>query len=86
MVARATCLFVIVSGTALDGGIHFPDMFLITVNASTLDHVLNFGSLAYIADCYGEIHSLDGARPMATKYLALPTPSSLLGADLKVLA
>ena len=42
--------------------------------------------MAYIADCYGELRSLNGAVLMGNE---LPTPPSslgLMGADLEVLA
>jgi hypothetical protein len=48
--------------------------------------VLNFGSLAYVADCYGELHPLDEATPIGNEP---PSPLALLGplgADLEVLA
>ena len=42
--------------------------------------------LAYVVDCYGELHPLHGATPVGSKPLASPTPSGLLGAYLEVLA
>jgi hypothetical protein len=51
-VAGATCLVTRASGAALDGGVRFPDEFFITADAFVTGQVLNFGSLAYVADCY----------------------------------
>jgi hypothetical protein len=48
--------------------------------------VLNFGSLAYVVDCYDELHPLKEAAPAGNKPPTLPSLLGLLGADLKVLA
>ena len=48
--------------------------------------ILNFGSLAYIADCYGELHPLHGAAPVGNGPSVPPPPPGLLGVDLEVLA
>jgi hypothetical protein len=85
-VARATCLVIEVGGTTLDGGDRFPGEFFITVGAFVLGQVLNFGSLAYVTDCYGELHPLNEVLPVGNEPPALPTPPGLLGADLEVLA
>jgi hypothetical protein len=53
MVAGATRLIAKASGTAPDGGVHFPREFFITASAITPGQVLNLGSLT---DSYGELH------------------------------
>ena len=86
MVDGATCLIAGASGTASDGGVRFPGEFFITANAFALGHVLNFWTLAYIANYYGELCQLDGATPVSGE---LPAPAPLPGllrADLEVLA
>jgi hypothetical protein len=50
MVARATRLIVRASDATLDGCIRFPGKFFITTGGFALGQVLNFGSLAYVAD------------------------------------
>ena len=82
----ATRLVARASGAAPDGGVSFPGEFFIMTGSFALGQVFNFGSLAHIADCYGELHSLNGAAPMGSKPPAPPSPLGLLGADLKVLA
>jgi hypothetical protein len=73
------------SGVALDSGIHFPSGFFIIVSAFALGQVLNFGSQAYILNCYGELHPLNEATPAGNEPLTLPSLLGLLGANLKVL-
>jgi hypothetical protein len=85
-VAGATCLIVKASGAALDSGVRFPDEFSVMVGAFALGQVLNFGSLAYIANYYGELHQLHGDVPASNEPPMLPPLSRLLGADLEVLA
>jgi hypothetical protein len=80
MVAEATHL---IAGV---GGVCFPSEFSITASAFSLGQVLNFGSLAYIADCYGELHPLKEVAPVDSESLASSPPLSPLGADLEVLA
>jgi hypothetical protein len=48
--------------------------------------VLNFGSLAYIANYYGELCPLHGAASVGNEPPVLSLPPGLLGADLEVLA
>ena len=86
MVAKATHLVAEVSGTAPDGGVCFPDELSIVVGAFALGQVLNFGSLAYVAHCYGELHPLHGATSVGNKSTEPPPPQGYLGADLEVLA
>ena len=86
MVAKATHLVAEVSGTTPDGGVCFPDELSIVVGAFALGQVLNFGSLAYITDCYSELHPLHGAMPVGNELPAPPPLPGLLGADLNVLA
>jgi hypothetical protein len=50
-VAGATRIIAGASGTTLDGRVHFPGEFFIIAGAFALGQVLNFQSLAYIADC-----------------------------------
>ena len=74
------------SGTALDGGVRFPDEFSITADAFVLGQVLNFGSLAYVTDCYDELHLLHGAMPAGNEPPASPPPLGPSRADLEPLA
>jgi hypothetical protein len=55
-------------------------------SAFALGQVLNFGSLVYIADCYGELHPLHGAALVGNEPSMLPPPLGLLGVDLEVQA
>jgi hypothetical protein len=48
--------------------------------------VLNFGSLAYIANCYGELRPLHGAASVGNEPPASSPPPGILGVDLEVLA
>ena len=64
MVVGTTCLISGVSGATLDSGVRFPGEFSITAGAFALGQVLNFGSLAYIADYYGELCPLHGTAPV----------------------
>jgi hypothetical protein len=86
MVAGATRLVVGASGTAPDSGVRFPGEFFIIAGAFALGQVLNFGSLAYVSDCYGELRPLNGAALMGNELSVLPPLLGLLGADLEVLA
>jgi hypothetical protein len=54
--------------------------------AITSGQVLNFEILAYITDCYDELHPLNEVPLVGNESLALPAPSGLLGVDLEVLA
>jgi hypothetical protein len=85
-VAEATRLIAGASGTALDGGVCFPGEFSVTANAFAPGQVLNFGSLAYVADYYGELCALHRAAPAGNEPPTLPPPLRLLGAYLKDLA
>jgi hypothetical protein len=69
-VAGATRLVAGASGTALDGGVRFPGEFFIIAGTNTLGQVLNFGSLAYVTDCYGEFHPLDGVAPAGNEQIS----------------
>jgi hypothetical protein len=81
-----THLVVVANGIALDINVHFPSEFSIMADAFTLGQILNFGSLAYIADYYGELHPLHGAAPANNEPPVPPPLPKLLGANLKVLA
>ena len=86
MVARAIHLIIGASDIALDGGVRFSREFSVMVSAFAPGQVLNFGSLAYITDCYGELH-LHHRAVMAGN--EPPVSSPLLGpsrADLEVQA
>jgi hypothetical protein len=48
--------------------------------------VLNFGSLAYVVDCYDKLHPLKEAAPAGDEPPTPPSLLGLLGADLRVLA
>jgi hypothetical protein len=71
-VAGATRLVNGASDTVLDGGVRFPGEFSVTAGAFTLGQVLNFGSLVYVTDCYGELHPLHGAASVGNKPQASP--------------
>jgi hypothetical protein len=58
MVAGATHLVTGASSTATDDSVCFPGEFSVMVNAFARSQVLNFRSLAYVIDCYGELHPL----------------------------
>jgi hypothetical protein len=51
-----------------------------------LGQVVNFGSPAYIANCYDELCPLHGVALVSNEPLASPPSLGLLGADLEVLA
>jgi hypothetical protein len=84
--AGATRLVTGASGAAPDGGVRFPGEFSVVAGAFAIGQVLNFGSLAYIADCYDELRPLHGAAPAGNKPSASPPLLGLLGANLEVLA
>jgi hypothetical protein len=86
MMARATHLVVRVGSAALQGGFHFSDEVIISIGAFVLGQVLNFGSLAYVADYYGELQPLKETPSVDNRSLASCHLPSLLGVDLKVLA
>ena len=86
MVAGATRLITGASDTALDGGVRFLGEFSIMAGAFASGQALNFGSLAYIIDCYGELRPLHGATLAGNVALVLPLLPGLLGVDLEVLA
>jgi hypothetical protein len=65
--AKTIHLVVEASGTALDGSVYFPCEFSIVASAFALGQVLNFGSLAYSADCYSELHPLHGVVPVGNR-------------------
>ena len=64
-VAGATCLIAGASGTTPNGGVRFPFEFSIMVGSFALGQVLNFGSLVYVADYYGEPLPLHRAHQQA---------------------
>jgi hypothetical protein len=66
-VAEATCLVTGAGGAALESSVCLPCDISIVVNAFTPGQVLNFGSLAYVADCYGELHLLKEAEPVGNE-------------------
>ena len=86
MVAEATRLTTGASGVAPNGGVRLPSEFSIMADAFAPGQVLNFGSQAYIVDCYGELRSLDRAALVSGELPTPPPPLGLLGADLEVLA
>ena len=85
-VAGATRLVARAGGTAPDSGVRFPDELSVTADAFAPGQVLNFGTLAYVADYYGELCPLHRAMPADIELLTLPPPLGLLGEDLEVLA
>ena len=84
--AGATHLITGASGAALDDGVRFPGEFSIMTDAFAPCQLLNFGSLAYVTDCYSELGPLHGATPEGNEPPASPPPLGLLGTDLEVLA
>jgi hypothetical protein len=62
------------SGATPDDGVRFPGEFSIMAGAFAPGQVLNFGSLAYVADCYGELRPLHGAAPAGNAPPASPPP------------
>jgi hypothetical protein len=86
IVARATRLITGASGTAPDGGVRFLGEFFIIATAFALGQVLNFGNLAYIVYCYGELRPPIGATPVGTGPPVPSSPPGLLGARLPFLA
>jgi hypothetical protein len=74
MVAGATCLVTEASGIALDGGVCFLDEFSVTADAFALGQVLNFGWLAYITDCYGDLCPLHRAASLGNEPSVSPPP------------
>ena len=83
---RATRLIAGAGGIALEGGVRFTDVVIITVSAFAPGQVLNFGSLAYVADCSGELHTLEETVSVGIESPASYPSSGLLGVDLEVLA
>ena len=71
-VVGATRLITRASGTAPNGGVCFPGEFSVVAGTFAPGQVLNFGSLAYIADCYGELHSLHEAASTGSEPVAHP--------------
>ena len=84
--AVATRLFTRASGPTLDGNVRIPSKFFIIAGAFALGQVLNFGSRAYVADCYRHLRPLNGATPVCNELSVPPLPPDPLRADLKVLA
>jgi hypothetical protein len=72
-------------GTAPDNGV-LPDEFSVVAGTFAPSQVLNFGSLAYVVDYYGELYPLKELAPVDNKSLVSPSPLGLLEADLEVLA
>jgi hypothetical protein len=85
-VAGATHLVARASGATIDGSIRFLGEFFITANAFALDQVLNFGSLAYIPNCYGELCPLNGVALTSNELPTSPPSLGLLGVNLEILA
>ena len=82
----ATCLIAGASSATPDGSVHFPGEFFITTGAFAPGLILNFGSLAYVTDCYNELCPHHGAMLVDNKPLASPPLLGLLGAHLEILA
>jgi hypothetical protein len=74
------------SGVIPDDDVHFPIELSVITGDFTPGQVLNFGSLAYVADCHGELRPLHGAAPVGNEPPVSPPPPGLLGANLEVLA
>jgi hypothetical protein len=86
MMAKATYPVAGASGTILDDGVRFPSEFSVTADTFAPSEVLNFGTLAYIADCYGELCLLHGARPAGIEPPVSPPSLGPLRTYLEVLA
>jgi hypothetical protein len=84
--AEATCPIVGASGTTLDGSVRFPSEFSVAAGAFALSRVLNFGTLAYVADCYGELRLLHGVAPVGIEPPISPPSPGPSRTDLEVLA
>jgi hypothetical protein len=84
--AGATRLITGASSTSLDGDVCFPGKFSIMASAFVLGQVLNIGSLAYVADCYGELHLLHGAAMTSNEPSVSSPPLGPSRAYLEVLA
>jgi hypothetical protein len=67
MVARATRLVTRASCTTIDDSVCFPGEFSVVAGAFALGQVLNFGTLAYVADFYSKLHLLHGAAPVGNE-------------------
>jgi hypothetical protein len=86
MVAGATRCVATASGATPDSGVCFPSELSVEAGAFALSQVLDFGSLSYIANCYGELRPHHGVVPAGNEpSVSSPSPG-LLGADLEVLA
>jgi hypothetical protein len=83
---KATRPIAAASGTTLDGGARFPNEFSIIVGAFAPSQVLNFRTLAYVANCYGELRLLHGATPAGIKPPVSPPSPGPSRTDLEVLA
>ena len=84
--AGATLLIAGASGTTPNSGVRFLCEFFIIVDAFALGQVLNFRILAYVADCYGEFHPLNGVASVGNELPVPPPLPGLLGVYLEVLA
>lgn len=51
----------------MEGGVLFSSVVILASGAFALGQVLNFGSLAYVADYSGELHSLKETAPVENK-------------------
>lgn len=83
MVAGATRHFNGASHAVLDGGVRFPSEFFVTVDAFAPGQVLNFKTLAYVANCYSELCPLKEVT-LVDNESQRQLPSSLLGANLEL--
>jgi hypothetical protein len=84
-VAGATHHVTGASGTAPDDGVRFLGEFSVTAGACASGQVLNFGSLAYVADYYGELHLLHRAAMVGNEPPVSSPPPRPSRADLEVL-
>ena len=86
MVAGATRLIAGAGGTAPNSGVRFPSELSFTAGTFALGQVLNFGTLVYVANCYGKLRPLHGTVPVGNKSPMPPPPPGLLGENLEVLS
>lgn len=81
---RDTRLVTGAGGATLEGSVCFSSEVVVAAGTFIPSQVLNFGSLAYVANFYIKLHHLKETALVDNESLASCPPSILLGADLKV--
>ena len=77
---RATRLVATADSAAPEGDVRFSGEVIVAAGGFVPGQVLNFESLAYIADCYNKLHPLMETVPVDNESLASCPPPGLLGA------